>query len=152
VAAPSSAALADAPDGNIKLHRESAGVGGGRVDCKLVSNDGAAAAAVAAAATSAGGRALRRSASAATRQPTRRRPKSRGTRTESTGATALSDPCDASPPTVEIVGTNCIRPPPTFVAGCHFCWAIWGAYSASPKPSWRKYVGKGMVQTRGVEQ
>jgi len=57
VAAPSSAALADAPDGNIKLHRESAGVGGGRVDCKLVSNDGAAAAAVAAAATSAVGRA-----------------------------------------------------------------------------------------------
>ena len=43
--------------GSRRQHKTAPGVGGGRVDCKLVSNDGAAAAAVAAAATSAGGRA-----------------------------------------------------------------------------------------------
>jgi len=36
------------------------------------------------------------------------------------GATGLRDPWDASPPTSEIWGTNCIWSPPSFVTGCHY--------------------------------
>ena len=36
------------------------------------------------------------------------------------GATALWDPYDASPPTSEIMGTECIWFPPTFATGCQF--------------------------------
>jgi len=49
-----------------------------------------------------------------------------------TGAAALWDPWDASPPTSENVKTKCIWSPPTFATGCHFRG---GAYSASRKPS-----------------
>jgi len=36
------------------------------------------------------------------------------------GATILWDPWDASPPTLEIMRTNCIWSPPAFATGCHF--------------------------------
>jgi len=48
-------------------------------------------------------------------------------------------------------GTKCIWFPPTFATGCHFRWALWEAYSASPDFfaifKGRRKEGKGMVET-----
>ena len=46
--------------------------------------------------------------------------------------TALLVTSDEPPPTVEITGIECIWSPPTLATGCHFRWALWEAYSASP--------------------
>ena len=47
-------------------------------------------------------------------------------------ATAIWDPWDASPPTLEIMGTKCIWSPPTFATACHFCWGIWELRALPP--------------------
>jgi len=74
------------------------------------------------------------------------------------GTTALWDPWDASPSTLEITGTECIWSPPTFATGCHFSLGTVGNLQFSPDllPEFegRKKetrIGKGMGET-GTEQ
>ena len=74
------------------------------------------------------------------------------------GATALWDPWDASPPTLEITGTKCIWSPPTSADGCRFfCAGHRGKLIVLPRTSWQnlrekeRKVGNGMGETL-VEQ
>ena len=56
-------------------------------------------------------------------------------------ATALWDPWDASPPTLEITGTKCIWSPPTFAAGCRLSLDTVG--SLLPQNPLLNLTGKG---------
>ena len=59
------------------------------------------------------------------------------------GATTLWDPWDASPPTLEIMGTNGIWSqvylgiwsPPTFPTGCHFSLCVVESLQSFPRPT-----------------
>ena len=54
-------------------------------------------------------------------------PRAQHARGANIGATALWDQWVASPPTMEIVGTECIWSPPIFATGCRFRRSLWEA-------------------------